>query len=88
MGYCLTILAVGLAPQESLITSLALVPRSEQLGQRAGVPGRLWLLAPVVLPTWVYPRPLSEHAWSGLPPAVPLAAPAVPWQGWHGLLTY
>lgn len=44
LGYCLTVLAVGLAPQESLITAFALVPRSEQLGQRAGVPGRLWLL--------------------------------------------
>lgn len=29
LGYCLTILAVGLAPQESLITAFALVPRSE-----------------------------------------------------------
>lgn len=63
--------------------ALGLVPRSEQLGQRAGAPGRLWLPAPVLLPARLYPHTLAEHAWWGCL----LLCPWQPQQGWHALLT-
>lgn len=62
--YGLSSAALGEALQESLIAALGSVPRSEHLGQRAGVPGRE-ALAPCC----------SPPAILGGPPHNPRAGP-------------